>query len=543
MLTITSKSIESQVLPTSEVEQSVQADELEHPACNLSLADYFAAAIQHNKLYFETRQGKRYTSPLFKLVQCLRAHPQLKDCTAAEAWERINTDLKPDWGELFPQVTLPDLEFITAWEQINIPSGESPLLIAEHRVKNEPLTLLHPPTCEGYETYLGIAFHLQRLTPRRNILLPVYPVSGVLTRVIGKNVTPPSISNYSRLARQHGYITLTVEAHHFRGKAAQYRFDLKRFTETGVEVDLVTAQASNGLTHGTHGSQGIQGKHGLHGIQGSEGIEDSSSSSGGEDNLKTNKQEEETEETEQTEHTGVKKKSAGTILAFVKLENTKSQKPIRRSIVSAWQSFMCTNFGWQKPLPDGEFATLVNFAKHTGAFGHLMLIWTLNNWDSFGRKAVGDGAEYPQVPNIPFFHAHEAVAFHLWMAAKATPEEVARFEKARKSAPSGFAILETRYGLKEHAPNESEAVSLLQHHLTVAPAKPASTIPPPTAVASSPFVLPCPAKPLKKVGLTPEEYNAFLEGTDAESAQIIAAAKEREGIPQEEEVRPFLVVG
>jgi hypothetical protein len=127
------------------------------------------------------------------------------------------------------------LEFVTAWDQVNFPAGTSPGGVAREQILTRPLTLLEKP-CEGYEHYLGVGFHLQRLSPRHDVLLPVKPMSVLLTELMGKAVSEQSVSGYCRLAMANGYLKRTAMAHHPSGKAARYRFDLSRFTDTGVEL-------------------------------------------------------------------------------------------------------------------------------------------------------------------------------------------------------------------------------------------------------------------------------------------------------------------
>src|SRR5664280_31603 len=238
----------------------------------LPLTDFFPLAVEENRIYYASRQGKPlYASPMFRLARWLKAHPQLEGCTGEEAFKRLNAKVKPDWGTLFPEVSLPSLEFVTAWEQVNIPAGMFPWEAIEKRVINEPLTLLHTPTCEGYEHYLGIAFYFQRLTPRRDILLPVGPLSGLLTTIMGKPVSPQSVSQYCRRATQDGYIKLIANAHHPSGRAARYRFDLKQFTEAGVELDPNDEKCQLADTTLSHGIHGIEDIHGIQGSCGTDG--------------------------------------------------------------------------------------------------------------------------------------------------------------------------------------------------------------------------------------------------------------------------------
>jgi hypothetical protein len=257
MLKLSHHCAKSQHLDGSDVEIASKSNEA---GGSPSLSAFFDCALQENSIYYASRQGKRrFTSPLFRLVQRLKSHPILKKCTATEAFSRLNNELSPDWGKLFPDVALPSLEFVTAWDQINIPAGMSPLLLAGQRAMNKPLTLCNAPICEGYEKYLATAFHLQRLTPRRDILLPVHAMSGLLSKLLGKNVSEQSVSNYSRLAKKEGYIKLREKAHRVSGKAAQYQFDLRRFTDAGVELDPTSAQTDSDCIHGIHGVHGTNG--------------------------------------------------------------------------------------------------------------------------------------------------------------------------------------------------------------------------------------------------------------------------------------------
>jgi hypothetical protein len=111
--------------------------------CNTAspLTDFFLWAVEQNKVYCTSKKAThQYASPWFKLVQCLKCHPELKGCTAKDAFTRLNTLVTPNWGKLFPDVSLPSLEFVTAWEQINTPAGMSlwqtiePKLCAESRL-------------------------------------------------------------------------------------------------------------------------------------------------------------------------------------------------------------------------------------------------------------------------------------------------------------------------------------------------------------------------------------------------------------------------
>jgi hypothetical protein len=112
--------------------------------------------------------------------------------------------------------------------------------------------------------------------------------------------------------------------------------------------------------------------------------------------------------------------------------------------------------------------------------------WALNNWWKFAHEAMYQAGltSCPPTPHMGFLLAHHAVAVNLMQSIAHTPKPV-----------------------------------------------PAAT--PAMAV---------PVKVPKKLDLTPHEWNMVLDGTEEEQDQAIAAAKERHGIPLDEEVIPGLSV-
>jgi len=435
--------------------------------CNtaLELSDFFLFAVGQNTIYYASRKGTpQYTSPLFKLVHCLKSHPSLKHCTAEDAFTQLNCEVKPNWGQLFPDVPLPSLEFITAWEQINTPAGMSLWQTIEERVKNQALTLLAAPACEGYEHYLGVAFHLQRLTPTKDILLPVARLSGLLTTLLGKQVSEQSVSYYCRQARSNGYLKLIAKAHHPSGKAARYRFNLTRFTDTAVELEpdgKNVHSASSGFSHGSHSS------HGSEGSEGRSGIEESSSSC-----VLAHACTHELIDTDNiqgktiNEHLGdngeravIEEMLPHTPVQHVKTSKKKS-KIKRQSVVALWQSVMFSQSGWQEKLSDEDYKMLVKFGQRTDEFGCLILNWALNNWHEFAGTAVGAGTECPSSPSIAFFCAYQAVAFNLWLCSDASPEENAAIEKACETSNKALDDLVLLYTLGEQALFENVSAQL-----------------------------------------------------------------------------------
>lgn len=327
--------------------------------------------------------------------------------------------------------------------------------------------------------------YLQRLTPSRDILLPVVPLSEILTEVISKPISPQLVSYYCRQAKQDGYIKLVAKAHHPSGKAARYRFDLSRFSESGEELSQsqCTVEPVSEAFHFNHGNQGI---HGIHGFDGSDGNEDSSSSGG----LTPAKPNEETElhqisenENKKTkpenkgkkeENHAQKKKEvspqAGPQALVSAGKNVKKKKKTKRqSVVSLWQSKMYSRFGWQKKLSSDDHEGLVKFGQRTDEFGWLILQWAMDNWEEFIEE-VGGSDEYPSIPNVAFFVENQAVAFELWLHAAAvklwphttcTAEEESAFQAAVDKSLKTLDELQILYDVGEE-PTFSNVASNLE---------------------------------------------------------------------------------
>ena len=92
---------------------------------------------------------------------------------------------------------------------------------------------------------------------------------------MGRAISEQSVSYYARLAKNDGYLRLTAKAHHPSGKAARYSFDMTRFTEAGVEIDLASTKTESLYGVFSHGMQGTQGRNGSEGLEGSSGTEQS----------------------------------------------------------------------------------------------------------------------------------------------------------------------------------------------------------------------------------------------------------------------------
>lgn len=468
MLKIAQASAQSQAQPTCH--SKADTDSVFHGGidCNLPLPEFFAAALKENEAYCASRQGKeRYTSPLFNLVRYLKSHPTLAACSAEEAFARLNTELKPEWGNLFPTVTVVSLEFVTAWEQANIPACSSALLLAGERAINQPLTLRKPHVCEGYDKYLAVALHLQKLTPRRDILLPVRLLSGLLSQMLGKSISEQSMSNYCRLAQNDGYITRTVKAHHPSGKAAQYRFDLKRFSDQGIELAPSSALPESHCIQDRHGTYGIQGIHGTHGFQGNQASSSSCVLKHAEDVGQKKTKNEYREKIEEEENNHKNHNTGEKILVTDVLHTSCGKYPggnkIKKkpqSVVSVWQSAMHAISGWQPLLHDEDLMKLRKFGGRTGSLGAVILKWVLKNWETFGSTAAGPGKAFPLVPTIAFFYANEALAFNLWTKAEFDPNEVIELEAALENLAVDFDELECRYTLGEEALFENVKVRL-----------------------------------------------------------------------------------
>jgi len=382
----------------------------------------------------------------------LKGHPSLEVSTAEQAWIRLNDEIKPDWSALFPSLSVPSLEFITAWEQIIMSAEMSLWEIIEKRVIDTPLKLLDTNVCEGYELYLSIAFHLQTLSRRDDILLPVASVSSTLTKLMCKSVSEQSVSYYARLARNDGYLKLIAKAHHPSGRAARYRFDLTRFAGVGIEVTPAcqTAQPCDEIfSQGIKGTQGIEGSHGVKGNQGIKGTHSLNGSSSfllkhaDQDDDTSTKASEKYKESGKIEGIALHSPWQFTMSKYLKSEK-KKEKNKRQSVVATWQSVMYSRQGWQKKLPSEHFDTLVRFGRRTNEFGHLILTWVMYNWNTF-TAAVGKIEDSPSIPDVPFFSAHEALAFKLWFEHDLNSEEAAAFEEALENCTIDIYDLLHRY--------------------------------------------------------------------------------------------------
>ncbi len=441
------------------------------------LEDFFLHAVEENRTYYAARKDAgKFTSPLFKLVQRLKSYPEFKNRSGKDVFKHLNAAIQPDWEKLFPDVSLSSLEFITAWEQVNIPEGTSPLQIVQKHLTT-PLKLLEEPICEGYQHYLGIAFYLQRLTPRRDILLPGEPLSGILTIVMGKPVSAQLVSYYCRQAKNDGYIKLVAKAHHPSHKAARYRFDLNRFTDTGKELQHNGSVVDSGPAHFSYGNQGIQGIDGKDGLHGNEESSRScvlphaeqlqgKTKDTNQQGEKENKNQELTKQEEKTENEDWNKNEPLTTKGNVETNgitsghgqcsqttseapNEKKHRIKRQSVIALWQSFMYSRFGWQEKLSEQDYNLLVRFGRRTDELGLFILRWAMENWGFFAPQAVGAKLAYPAVPDVAFFWAYQALAFNLWLLAGIHPEEVPALEAAVEKSTKDIDELKVFYALGE----------------------------------------------------------------------------------------------
>src|SRR4051812_37879406 len=89
------------IQPAKQIDAEADAKPLRVIDCNLPLKDYFYAAVEDNKLYVASRQERHpFTTPMFRLVQHLRAYARLQRCSADEALVILTEDVNPDWEKL-----------------------------------------------------------------------------------------------------------------------------------------------------------------------------------------------------------------------------------------------------------------------------------------------------------------------------------------------------------------------------------------------------------------------------------------------------------
>ncbi|HKD05610.1 MAG TPA: hypothetical protein VKB79_06885 [Bryobacteraceae bacterium] len=433
---------------------------------NIPLIDTFQLALKENSDFYASRKGKKFTSPLFGLIRRLKSHPALRDLPAGEAFSRLSKECNVDWASTFPDVAIPSLEFVTAWEQVNLPMGLSLWHFIKERVTTEPLTLRRQSLCEGYASYLGIAFQLQRLTPTKDILLPVKQISEMLTELMKKTVSAQNVSYYCRLAKQDGYLRLTGAASKPAAKAARYRFSLSRFSRSGVETvdaDFISTEGCF-FSHGNDGSCGIAGFEGLSG----KGVSSRSSVlAHAMPSAETSKAENATKEQQNNNGDGrpIAPHSISDILKGVTPSKPKAVKAM--SLLSVWQSIMHSKCGWQEKLSDNDADKLVEFSRRTDKYGPLIVDFVLRNWPGFGRYAIGPDKRYPTSPDVGFFFAYQAKAFHFWSMHDLSETETDALIKASEGSRFSFEELEARYAIGDDALFQTVAEALKYQGLLI----------------------------------------------------------------------------
>src|ERR1035438_2988521 len=144
------------------------------------LSEFFKDAADKNDAFYQEKQKQHeFCSPIFKLVQIMKGHPDMKDRTAQSALKRLN-EVNPDWWRRFPDTEDPTAEFIQLWKQVQFADGVDYLATAGEQARRQPVKLLEPIS-EGYTLYVSIALQLQSLQPKKDIMLPVGPLSLLLT--------------------------------------------------------------------------------------------------------------------------------------------------------------------------------------------------------------------------------------------------------------------------------------------------------------------------------------------------------------------------
>lgn len=202
--------------------------------------------------------GEESRGPLFTFAWLLRGHAEMEPhlLRPVAALDRVEVQLKQmrdDWEArkeptFFPHhgrdhwgvwFDLPKNEarilFDELWRKLRYRPGHGPLeqaIAAARQFRLVPAASVlanRPPEdpedkFRGYTFFISVAGHLQAIVGDRAILLPCRKL-GELFGVSGQ-----TISRYSRMAIEDGYLVL-ARGHTRGSRAAEYRFDVSRFTE------------------------------------------------------------------------------------------------------------------------------------------------------------------------------------------------------------------------------------------------------------------------------------------------------------------------
>jgi hypothetical protein len=159
----------------------------------LQLREHIAAAAAYNleKTDPATPEKKKLLfdrNPVWFFVVAIRAHPELKDLQAMEAFQTVNRELKaeynpdgsaPTWAFVSRERFGLDALFLQAWESVRMPAGKRPLQIAYDRAMVRDIVLgVREVGLIGL--VVAIAAELQLIVGNANIILPVRALADVL---------------------------------------------------------------------------------------------------------------------------------------------------------------------------------------------------------------------------------------------------------------------------------------------------------------------------------------------------------------------------
>ncbi len=196
--------------------------------------------IQEGDYTLGAGESYKFSSPMWDLCRYVKGHPEMKELSSWDAKNRMEEWMQSmglTWGTLFPERYTDDddaeLEFLTAWDKICYPIGWLPLVEAESKARQKPLTFLKRYN-RTFSLFLSIAARLQSLVGDGNIMLPCHSLDKIM------GCSHETVARCHQLAVKEGFLILKAKGE-WRGRAgaghaAEFRFVLDRFDNDGKQL-------------------------------------------------------------------------------------------------------------------------------------------------------------------------------------------------------------------------------------------------------------------------------------------------------------------
>ena len=162
----------------------------------------------------ETKEAGRWKTSTWEFTRLCRTYPKLAGLTANQAYKCIPWDYTDYDGDEI-------LMFVTEWDEVRVPTGKNPLLVALELSKQRPL--ITDQRFKNYALFVSMCGYLQKQLGDNDIFLPVELLGHLI------KVSPRIISNYRKIACKEKILVETQKW--TRRLAARYRFNMDSFPE------------------------------------------------------------------------------------------------------------------------------------------------------------------------------------------------------------------------------------------------------------------------------------------------------------------------